>query len=165
LTRESTITVLDRVFEAPAPNRKWIADFTCVWTAEGWLYVAAVVDLVSRRVAGWSMSAAMTAQLVTDALMMAIWRRGNGRIRLVIAADKIAGQNGTIGREFCRGLSPCPRGYTVHRDDIDHRVFCFADPAHADLFAHASVASHLIRKIAAGGPDGFVGENARSGDV
>ena len=68
--------VLDRSFEAPAPNRKWIADFTYVWTAEGWLYVAAVIDLFSRRVVGWSMSAEMTAQLVTDALVMAIWRRG-----------------------------------------------------------------------------------------
>ena len=68
--------VLDRTFEAAAPNRKWIADFTYVWTAEGWLYVAAVIDLFSRRVVGWSMSAAMTAQLVTDALVMAIWRRG-----------------------------------------------------------------------------------------
>jgi putative transposase len=37
--------VLDRAFEAPAPNRKWIADFTYIWTAEGWLYVAAVLDL------------------------------------------------------------------------------------------------------------------------
>jgi putative transposase len=44
--------------------------------AEGWLYVAAVIDLFSRRVVGWSMSVTMTAQLVTDALMMAIWRRG-----------------------------------------------------------------------------------------
>ncbi len=68
--------VLDRAFQAPAPNRKWIADFTYIWTAEGWLYVAAVIDLFSRRVVGWSMSAAMTAQLVTDALVMAIWRRG-----------------------------------------------------------------------------------------
>src|SRR4030081_1616704 len=68
--------VLDRTFEAAAPNRKWIADFTYVWTAEGWLYVAAVVDLFSRRVVGWSMNAAMTAQLVTDALVIAIWRRG-----------------------------------------------------------------------------------------
>ncbi len=68
--------VLDRAFEAPAPNRKWIADFTYVWTAEGWLYVAVVIDLFSRRVVGWSMSAEMTAQLVTDALVMAIWRRG-----------------------------------------------------------------------------------------
>jgi putative transposase len=68
--------VLDRNFEAPAPNRRWIADFTYIWTAEGWLYVAAVIDLFSRRVVGWSMSAAMTAELVTDALVMAIWRRG-----------------------------------------------------------------------------------------
>ena len=68
--------VLDRSFEASQPNRKWIADFTYVWTAEGWLYVAAVIDLFSRRVVGWSMNAAMTAQLVTDALLMAIWRRG-----------------------------------------------------------------------------------------
>jgi putative transposase len=57
-------------------GRKWIADVTHVWTAEGWLYVAAVVDLLSRRVVGWSMNAAMTAQLVTDALVMANWRRG-----------------------------------------------------------------------------------------
>ena len=68
--------VLDRQFSAEAPNQKWVADFTYIWTAEGWLYVAAVIDLFSRRVVGWSMSATMTAQLVTDALMMAIWRRG-----------------------------------------------------------------------------------------
>lgn len=68
--------LLDREFSAPGPNQKWVADFTYVWTAEGWLYVAAVLDLFSRRVVGWSMSARMTAQLVIDALMMAIWRRG-----------------------------------------------------------------------------------------
>ncbi len=68
--------LLDRAFEAAAPNRKWIADFTYLWTAEGWLYVAAVIDLYSRRVVGWSMKASMTADLVTDALVMAIWRRG-----------------------------------------------------------------------------------------
>jgi len=68
--------LLDRAFEAAAPNQKWVADFTYIWTAEGWLYVAAVVDLFSRRVVGWAMKAEMTAQLVTDALVMAIWRRG-----------------------------------------------------------------------------------------
>ena len=68
--------ILDRAFEASAPNQKWIADFTYIWTAEGWLYVAAVIDLYSRRVVGWSMSASMTAQLVADALLMAVWRRG-----------------------------------------------------------------------------------------
>jgi len=68
--------LLDRAFEASAPNLKWVADFTYIWTAEGWMYVAAVVDLFSRPVVGWAMKAEMTAQLVTDALIMAIWRRG-----------------------------------------------------------------------------------------
>ena len=68
--------VLDRTFTAASANRKWVADFTYLWTAEGWLYVAAVVDLFSRRVVGWSIHATMTTQLVTDALVMAIWRRG-----------------------------------------------------------------------------------------
>ena len=52
--------LLDRQFEAERPNQKWIADFTYIWTAEGWLYVSAVIDLFSRRVVGWSMSASMT---------------------------------------------------------------------------------------------------------
>lgn len=68
--------LLDRDFTATAPNQKWVADFTYLWTAEGWLYVAVVLDLFSRRVIGWSMQATMTAQLVTDALLMAVWRRG-----------------------------------------------------------------------------------------
>jgi putative transposase len=65
--------VLDRGFVAPAPRCKWTADFTYIWTAEGWLYVAAVIDLLSRRVVGWSMRAEMTAKLVT---MRCSWRSG-----------------------------------------------------------------------------------------
>jgi putative transposase len=68
--------VLDRQFQADMPNQKWVADFTYIWTAEGWLYVAVVLDLYSRRAVGWSMQASMTSQLVADALMMAVWRRG-----------------------------------------------------------------------------------------
>jgi putative transposase len=68
--------VLDRQFQADAPNQKWVADFTYIWTAEGWLFAAVVLDLYSRRVVGWSMQSSMSAQLVADALMMAIWRRG-----------------------------------------------------------------------------------------
>lgn len=68
--------VLDRQFEATAPNQRWVADFTYIWTDEGWLYFAVVMDLFSRRIVGWSMSSEMTAQLVTDALVMALWRRG-----------------------------------------------------------------------------------------
>ncbi|NOT70791.1 MAG: IS3 family transposase [Hyphomicrobium sp.] len=71
--------ILDRQFNAAGPNKKWVADFTCIWTAEGWLYVAVVLDLFSRRIVGWSMQAQMTADLVADALMMALWRRGRPR--------------------------------------------------------------------------------------
>ncbi len=67
---------LDRDFRADPPNAKWVAGFTYVWTAEGWLYVTVVLDLFSRRVVGWSMRADMTSELVMSALMMAIWRRG-----------------------------------------------------------------------------------------
>lgn len=67
---------LQRDFQASGPNQKWVADFTYIWTAEGWLYVAAVLDLYSRRIVGWSMQESMTSQLVVDALMMAVWRRG-----------------------------------------------------------------------------------------
>jgi putative transposase len=68
--------ILDRDFEADRPNQKWLADFTYIWTAEGWLYVAVVLDLFSRRTVGWSMKADRDASLVMDALMMAVWRRG-----------------------------------------------------------------------------------------
>jgi putative transposase len=71
--------LLQREFDAAGPNRKWAADFTYIWTEEGWLYVAVVLDLYSRRVVGWSMQPQMTAQLVIDALMMAVWRRGKPR--------------------------------------------------------------------------------------
>ena len=76
---ELAANILDRQFHAPAPNCRWVADFTYVWTLQGWLYVAVVLDLFSRRIVGWSMRAEMTADLVSDALMMALWRRGRPR--------------------------------------------------------------------------------------
>lgn len=66
---------LDREFTATTANKKWVADFTYIWTSEGRLYVAGVLDLFSRRIVGWSMKSRMTSDLVTDALIMAIWRR------------------------------------------------------------------------------------------
>ena len=69
--------LLDRQFVAERPNQKWIADFTYIWTAEGWLYVSAVIDLFSRRVVGWSMSASMTAQLKTERIERKIYRTRN----------------------------------------------------------------------------------------
>jgi putative transposase len=70
--------VLGRRFEAPAPDRKWAADITYVPTAEGWLYLAGVIDLCSRKVVGWSMAGHMRTDLVSDALRMALARRSPG---------------------------------------------------------------------------------------
>ena len=67
--------VLDRCFEAGRPDRKWAADITYIPTGEGWLYLAAVIDLCSRRIVGWSMADHMKVDLVSDALLMALGRR------------------------------------------------------------------------------------------
>ena len=67
--------VLERDFSTTAPNQKWVADITYCWTPEGWLYLAAVMDLNSRSIIGWSMSTRINSNIVTDALKMALWRR------------------------------------------------------------------------------------------
>ena len=70
--------LLERDFEARAPNTKWVADITYIPTREGWLYLAAVLDLYSRIIVGWSMDGRMTRKLVLDALGMAVGRRRPG---------------------------------------------------------------------------------------
>jgi len=67
--------VLNREFSAPAPTTKWVSDTTCVWTAEGWLYLAVILDLFSRLVVGWAMSESNDEELVSSALEMALARR------------------------------------------------------------------------------------------
>lgn len=64
--------VLNRDFSPTAPNRSWGTDITYLWTSEGWVYLAIVIDLYSRRVVGWSMDERMTRALVIRALMMAV---------------------------------------------------------------------------------------------
>lgn len=58
---------------------KWVSDITYCWTEEGWLYLAVVMDLYSRKVVGWALSERMTKQLVIDALQMAVWSRKPSR--------------------------------------------------------------------------------------
>ena len=70
--------VLDRAFDPLGPNESWCTDITYVGTREGWLYLAVVEDLFSRRVVGWSMDDSMESRLVVDALSMALARRRPG---------------------------------------------------------------------------------------
>ena len=67
--------LLNRKFNVASPNRFWVGDITYVWTSEGWLYLATVMDLFSRQIVGWSLQDRMTSKLVSDALLMAICRR------------------------------------------------------------------------------------------
>lgn len=67
--------LLDRQFEAVRPNQKWVSDITYIPTQSGWLYLAAILDLFSRRIVGWAMSAHCDATLVQNALQMALSQR------------------------------------------------------------------------------------------
>ena len=84
--------LLQQNFSASKPNEKWVSDITYVWTEEGWLYLAVIMDLYSRMVVGWSMSERMTSKLVIDALQMAIWRRKMPR-GVIIHSDR--------GSQYC----------------------------------------------------------------
>ena len=70
--------LLDRQFDVARPNTAWVGDITYLWTGEGWLYLAVMLDLFSRRVVGWSMSNRMTTELPLEALRMAWWSRKPG---------------------------------------------------------------------------------------
>ena len=67
--------LLNQEFEVDRPNAVWVGDITYLWTAEGWLYLAVVLDLFSRRIVGWAMESRMTSDLVESALNMAVNRR------------------------------------------------------------------------------------------
>ena len=79
--------LLKRNFAAAAPNRVWTADITYVGTQEGFLYLAFILDVYSRRVVGWSMATHLRAELVVDALEMALWRR-NPDVGLIYHTDR-----------------------------------------------------------------------------
>ena len=71
--------VLNREFTADGPNQKWVADITYVPTDEGWLYVAGVLDLFSRKIMGWDMLSRIDATLVERALRMVLYQRHPGK--------------------------------------------------------------------------------------
>src|SRR5205823_2528563 len=72
--------LLDRQFTMPTPNRGWVTDITYVWTPEGWLYLAVILDLFSRRVVGWSLSVRLERGIALDALKMALEDRHPPRV-------------------------------------------------------------------------------------
>ncbi len=86
--------LLNRDFEVAEPNRTWVSDITYVWTREGWLYLATVLDLFSRQVVGWAMDRRITQELVMEAFEMALWRRRPSS-GLILHSDR--------GSQYCSG--------------------------------------------------------------
>jgi len=80
--------VLAREFTTDAPDRAWVADITYVWTAQGWLYLAVIIDLYSRRVVGWSMAEHLRTELVLDALRAALGTRMPSEAGLLFHSDR-----------------------------------------------------------------------------
>jgi len=67
--------LLNQRFQVDGPNRIWCGDITCLWTLKGWLYLAVIIDLYSRKVVGWAIDAQLRTSLVLEALRMAYWRQ------------------------------------------------------------------------------------------
>jgi len=104
---------LEQNFTVDKPNQAFVGDITYIWTAEGWLYLATVIDLYSRKIVGWSMGSRMKAELVCDALTMAIWQRNPDK-GLIVHSDqgvqyashqyrKLLKHNGFIGSMSKKG--------------------------------------------------------------
>ncbi|MFT5562276.1 MAG: putative transposase [Litorivivens sp.] len=91
--------ILDRQFTVDKPNQAWVTDFTYIRTHEGWLYLTVVLDLFSRQVIGWSMKSSPKADLVIDALMMALWRR-KPKIKVLIHSDQGVQYTSSDWRKF-----------------------------------------------------------------
>jgi transposase InsO family protein len=84
--------LLERNFSPANPNQSWASDITYVWTKEGWLFLAVIVDLFSRQVVGWSLDKTMTQELVSSALRQAYFRRKPGT-GLIFHSDR--------GSQYC----------------------------------------------------------------
>ena len=87
-TKQPAPNTLDRHFSAAAPNRKWVTDITYLATATGWVYLAVVLDLFSRKVVGWAMSHSLATELVSEALRTAIEARRPDGKRLLHHSDR-----------------------------------------------------------------------------
>ena len=153
--------VLNRQFEPEAPNRAWTADITYLATGEGWLYLAAVEDLYSRRIVGWSMSSRIDSRLVVDALEMALARRLPGE-GLVAHSDRgsqyasehyqelLAGHEITCSmsrRANCWDNAPMESFFASLKKEFTRgEIFATGEQARASLFEYIEVFFNRIRR-------------------
>ncbi|MCS6503992.1 IS3 family transposase [Burkholderia thailandensis] len=123
--------LLARNFTATAPNQVWTSDITYCATAEGWVYLAVIIDLFSRQVVGWSMQSHMKAELVTDALRMA-WFRRRPDAGVIVHSDR--------GSQYCSGLFQDSLKAYGMRSSMSRRGDCWDNAPTESLWGSLKVA-------------------------
>ncbi|NJO56407.1 MAG: IS3 family transposase [Rhodospirillales bacterium] len=156
--------LLDRQFEVEAPDTVWLGDLTYIWTAEGWLYLAAVMDLASRRIVGWSMGSRITQELTQAALRMALERRRppvglvhhSDRGSQYAAADyqallQLHGMTCSMSRRGnCWDNAPMESFFhSLKVESLHHFYFRTREEAQAMVFQYIEVFYNLRRKHSA----------------
>lgn len=149
-----TPNTLDRQFTVGDPDVAWVTDITYIRTWQGWLYLAVVLDLYSRKVVGWSMKPTLAREIVLDALMMAVWRRKPSQ-QVLVHSDQGSQYGSDDWRRFCRQHNLVPsmsrRGNcwdnavaesffgSLKKERIRKRVYKTRELARADVFDYIEV--------------------------
>ena len=152
---------LQRQFNPQVPDKAWVTDITYIRTHEGWLYLAVVVDLFSRKVVGWSMQSRMTKDIVLNALLMALWRR-NSNQQVMIHSDqgsqytsddwqsflKAHGLEGSMSRRGnCHDNAVAESFFQLlKRERIRRKVYRTREEARADVFNYIEMFYNSKRK-------------------
>lgn len=158
--------LLEQNFTAEGPNQTWVTDITYIRTAEGWLFLAVVIDLFSRQVVGWSMQPRMQTDLVLQALLMAVWRR-KPKQTVIVHSDQGSQYTSEEWRAFLKahGLeqSMSRRGncydnavaesffQLLKRERIRRQVYKNREEARRDIFDYIEMFYNPVRR------HGFVG--------
>jgi putative transposase len=152
--------VLNRDFRATQPNQKWVADITYIPTEEGWLYLAGVLDLFSRKIVGWDMSSQINADLVENALRMALYQRQPGvdllhhsdrgsqyasySIRNILAANHIQVSMSNRGDCYDNAVMESFFG-TLKNEWVHHQKYLTRSQARTDIFAYIEGFYNTVR--------------------
>ena len=153
-------------FDVSAPNRIWVTDITYIRTHEGWLYLAAVLDLFSRQVVGWSMSSRIDRHLAMDALLMAVWRR-NPKHGVIVHSDQGSQYSSGDWQAFLKSHHLIPsmsrRGncydnavaesffQLLKRERIRRRIYTDRNEARADIFNYIEMFYNSNRRHSSSG--------------
>ena len=153
--------LLEQNFTTEGPNQAWVTDITYIRTAEGWLFLAVVIDLFSRQVVGWSMQPRMHTELVIQALLMAVWRRKPVQ-RVVVHSDQGSQYTSDEWRAFLSAHNMKPsmsrRGncydnavaesffQLLKRERVKRRVYKTREDARSDIFDYIEMFYNPVRR-------------------